>query len=163
MKLKLVQAIFYIISVATVIACSTGTSGQNMPIGGTAFTGTFTPGIGNLTNGVTGSSCTSNGPENLTFIVQESTTVFYDLNIGSGQVPIIQGSFVNGGQNVNQNNPCFNGTVTYSTCGAAQSGSITFNACSVSLQGNTYVFQATYYLYTSSGISLGSGPIYATK
>lgn len=145
-----------------IVACSVGETGQNMPIGGTAFTGTFTPGIGNLTT-AGANACASNGPEQLTFIVQESTTVFYDLNIGSGTVPIIQGSFVNGGQNVNQNNPCFNGTVTYSTCAPAQSGTITFNACSVNLMGSTYQFIATYYLYSAGGISLGSGTINAYK
>ncbi len=154
--------LFYLTTAIILIACGAGTEGQSMPIGGTAFTGTFTPGIGNLSNGGA-NACISNGPEQLTFIVQESTTVFYDLNIGSGQIPIIQGSFVNGGQNVNQNNPCFNGVVSYSTCAAAQSGTITFNACSVTLQGSIYVFQATYYLFSADGVSIGSGPIYATK
>jgi hypothetical protein len=157
--LNLIMSVFI---TAAVVACSAGETGQSMPIGGTAFTGTFTPGIGNLTT-AGANACASNGPEQLTFIVQESTTVFYDLNIGSGTVPIIQGSFVNGGQNVNQNNPCFNGVVTYSTCGPAQTGKITFNACSVNLLGSTYQFLATYYLYSGEGISLGSGTINAYK
>jgi len=159
---KISNIVMGVIFLAGITACGTGETGQSMPIGGTAFTGTFTPGIGNLTT-AGANACTNNGPEQLTFIVQESTTIFYDLNIGSGQVPVIQGSFANGGQNVNQNNPCFTGTVTYSTCAPAQSGTITFNACSINLLGSSYQFMATYYLYSADGISLGSGTINAYK
>lgn len=145
-------------------ACNGGsnTSAQNMPVGGTPFTGTFTPGIGNLTPGSTVNTCNySIGSfETLTFTVSESgPTVFQDGSLYPNQ-NVMSGYFNNP---VNQNNPCFTGTVTYSGCGYAQSGTVKFNGCSVYLVGSGYQFTATYYLYSTSGTLILSGSVNATK
>ncbi|HCY39352.1 MAG TPA: hypothetical protein DHV02_05755 [Neisseriales bacterium] len=133
-------------------ACNSGDSGnaQNMPVGGT-FTGTFTPGIGNLTTGGSINTCNklSAVTEMLTFSVNESggPTIFQDGALYPNQ-NIISGTFNNP---VNQNNPCLSGTVTYSGCSYANQGKITYTACSVYQSGSSYVFTAIYYLYTSDG------------
>ena len=82
-------------------ACNSGDSGsaQNMPVGGTPFSGTFTPGIGNVTS--SGTSCNFTGStENLIFTVAESTpTSFIDITNFANQT-IFTGNFINP---VNQN------------------------------------------------------------
>ncbi len=152
------------VGIASVISgCNGGTtSSQNMPVGGTPFTGTFSPGIGNLTTGSTVNMCNySLGSfETLTFTVNESgPTIFQDGSLYPNQ-NVMSGSFNNP---VNQNNPCFTGTVTYSGCSYAQSGVVKFNGCSVYLVGSGYQFTATYYLYTTSGTLILSGSVNATK
>lgn len=146
-------------------ACNSGGSGggsaQNMPVGGT-FTGTFTPGIGNLTNGGSINICNklSAVTETLTFAVNESSgpTIFYDGALYPNQ-NIISGVFNNP---VNQNNPCLSGTVTYSGCSYANQGKITYTACSVYQSGSAYVFTAIYYLYTSNNQFIQQGTVNAT-
>jgi hypothetical protein len=140
---------------------SDGGSAQNMPVGGT-FTGTFTPGIGNLTTGGSINTCNklSAVTERLTFMVNESggPTIFQDGELYPNQ-NIISGTFNNP---VNQNNPCLSGTVTYSGCSYANKGKITYTACSVYQSGSSYVFTAIYYLYTSSNQFIQQGTVNAT-
>ncbi|MBP7781397.1 MAG: hypothetical protein KA049_00440 [Burkholderiales bacterium] len=138
---------------------SDGGSAQNMPVGGTPFSGTFTPGIGNVTS--SGTSCNfTASTENLIFTVSESTpTNFIDITNFANQT-IFTGNFINP---VNQNSTCFNGTVTYSQCGNAQSGTIKFVGCSVYLSGSQYIFRSQYYLYSAIGNLLTTGSVYATK
>lgn len=142
-------------------ACNSGDSGsaQNMPVGGTPFSGTFTPGIGNVTS--SGTSCNFTGStENLIFTVAESTpTSFIDITNFANQT-IFTGNFINP---VNQNSTCLNGAVTYSQCGNAQSGTIKFVGCSVYLSGSQYIFRSQYYLYSAIGNLLTTGSVYATK
>lgn len=151
------------VGIASVISgCNGGTtSSQNMPVGGTPFTGTFSPGIGNLTTGSSVNSCNSPlGFETLYFTVSESGPTYFQSSPSNPTYTAFNGYFTNP---VNQNNPCFTGTVTYSGCSYAQSGTIKFNGCSVYLVGSGYQFTATYYLYTSSGTLILSGSVNATK
>lgn len=144
-------------------ACNSGdsaSSAQNMPVGGTSFSGVVTPGIGNVTS--SGQSCNFNlSSENLTFNVAESTpTNFIDITNFSTSQTIFSGDFSNP---VNQNQPCFTGNIQYSQCGNAQSGTIKFTGCSVYLSGSQYIFAAQYYLYANGGYLLTTGTINATK
>jgi len=143
-------------------ACNSGDSGstQNMPTGG-IFTGTFTPGIGNLTTGNRVDTCSSmvESTETLTFVVNESgPTIFQDGKLYPNQ-NIISGTFNNP---VNQNNPCLSGTVTYSGCSSANQGQITYSACSVYQSGSAYIFTAIYRLYTFDGVFIQQGTVNAT-
>lgn len=146
-------------------ACGSGNNtSQNMPVGGTNFVGTLTPGVGNLQNynPPTTNTCNASNAqsENVQFQVQsESSTYFFDPSSGF-YTNIFSGYFTNP---VNQNNPCFTGTILYSQCGNAQSGTIKFNACSVYLNGNHYQFNAVYYLYTNGGQLIQTGTVNATK
>ncbi len=150
------------IAIVGLSACGSGSTTQNnMPIGGSPFTGTFSFGIGNA-SGI--NTCTNNGAESLTFVVQSGgSTSFYDNSLTANSL-IITGSFANNGQAVSQNNPCFTGTVSYSPCGAANQGNITFYGCSVSLVGSSYIFNASYSITpaNSSAIVI-SGTINAVK
>ncbi len=146
----------------SLVACNSGGSSsdaQNMPVGGTPFSGTFTPGIGNVTS--LGNSCNfTMTNENLTFTVAESTpTNFIDITNFSNQT-IFSGYFSNP---VNQNQTCFTGTVQYSLCGNAQSGTIKFVGCSLYLSGAQYIFSSQYYLYSVQGTLLTTGTVNATK
>ena len=150
-------------------ACGGGnTSAQNMPVGGTNFIGTLTPGVGNLQNINPPTTSTCNAltapTENIQFQVQESGTQFFDPNSPSYlQVPplsIFTGIFINP---VNQNNPCLTASINSSQCTNAQSGQIQFKACNIYLSGNHYQFTATYYLYTNGGQFIQSGTVNATK
>ena len=146
------------------IACNGGgsnTTAQNMPVGSPPFTGTFTPGIGNVT--INGTSCNfTNSSEMLNFTVNESSpTIFDDNTFFSSDTVIFSGNFVNP---VNQNTPCFQGNVTSSLCGNAQSGTIKFVGCSVYLSASSaYIFKAQYYLYSPAGTLLTVGTVNANK
>lgn len=144
------------------VACNGGGSNntaQNMPVGNPPFTGTFTPGIGNV-----GQDCIFTGTtEQLDFTVNESApTGFYDDTSTFSNHPLIfSGTFNNP---VNQNTTCFQGTVSYSQCGNAQSGIIQFVGCSVYLSATgQYIFRSQYYLNSATGLRLASGTVYATK
>lgn len=143
-------------------ACNSGDSGnaQNMPVGGTPFSGVFTPGIGNVTS--LGNSCNfAMTSENLIFTVAESTpTSFIDITNFSTSQTIFSGYFSNP---VNQNQTCFTGNVQYSQCGNAQSGSIKLVGCSVYSSGSQYIFTSQYYLYSALGTLLTMGTVNATK
>ena len=130
-----------------------------MPVGGT-FTGTFTPGIGNLSS--SGSSCNfTASTEQLVFSVAESTpTNFIDIKSWSTPVQVISGSFSNP---VNQNSTCFNSITVFSQCGNANGGTIKFVGCSVYLSGSQYIFTSQYRLYSAQGYLLTTGSVYATK
>ena len=147
------------------IACESGAStAQYMPAGGTNFVGTLTPGVGNLQNyqPPTTSTCDASSAksETIQFQVQsESPTAFFDPTPGIYN-NIFSGMFSNP---VNQNNPCFTGTISYTQCGNAASGQIQFKACTLVLNGNHYEFNALYYLYAAGGQFIQSGSIAANK
>ncbi len=137
-----------------------GGSAQNMPIGGTPFTGIFSPGIGNV-----GIECNFESvpqvTETLTFVVNESEPTFFQDGLLYPNENIFNGFFTNP---VNQNNPCFDGNITYSDCGSAQSGTIKFFGCSVYLSASSqYIFHSQYYLYDGFGQLLTTGTVDATK
>ena len=165
---KLLISLFILASYILTGCGGGNTSGQSIPIGGTNFIGTLTPGVGNLQNNVPQTTSTCNAmnaqSENIQFQAQESGTQFYDPNSPAYlQVPplsIFAGIFSNP---VNQSNPCLVANINYSQCGNAQSGTIKFNACNVYLNGNHYQFSAVYYLYTSGGQLIQTGNIAASK
>lgn len=163
MKATHLSLVLALVTTIGISACASGgPAAQNMPAGGAPFTGTFTPGIGNLGNGSSINTCNTVGArtETMTFTVNESgPTVFQDGALYPNQ-NVMNGPFVNP---VNTNNPCMTATVTYSGCSYAQGGKVTFNGCSVVLLGSGYQFTATYYLYTAQNTLIQSGTVNATK
>ena len=149
------------VGIASVISgCNGGsnTSAQNMPVGG-VFNMTYTPGIYSASN--SGNGCANNFSDSGLLYPQSS--ISYGTNSGAPVNGILYyGYFTNP---VNQNNPCFTGTVGKSDpvnnypaipsqCTNANGGTLKFFGCSVMLVGNHYQFNATYQILQGNGVVL---------